>query len=192
MERPLTVEDDAARGQSAAMLADLIRACGDLNLPMIEVPTMGDNSLKDPKARDRARRVLEEALPLAEEARVDVILESDLPPADLAAFMDGVGHPRLGINYDTGNSTWFGFDPDDELPRYHRHVRNVHIKDCTVKDYSVPLGRGETRFDRIFAQLRNAGYAGDFVMQAARQNDDLQAGRDYLIFTRSLVKEWLQ
>ncbi|MEQ8228932.1 MAG: sugar phosphate isomerase/epimerase family protein [Rhodospirillales bacterium] len=192
MERPLTAAADDARESSADMLVNLIRACGELNLPMIEIPAMGDNSLKHPAARDRAQQVLESALPLAENAAVDVILESDLAPADLAAFMDQVDHPRLGINYDTGNSTWFGFDPDDELPRYHHHVRNIHIKDCTVKDYSVPLGQGETRFDRVFALLRDFEYNGDFVMQAARQDDDLKAGRDYLAFTRKLVTRWLQ
>lgn len=192
MERPLTDVDVGARTASSDILVDLIRACGELDLPMIEIPTMGDNSLKDPAARDRARRILEDSLPLAEDAAVDLILESDLPPLDLAAFMDAVDHPRLGINYDTGNSTWFGFAPDDELPRYYRHVRNVHIKDCTVKDYSVPLGLGETRFDRVFALLRDFKYDGDFVMQAARQDDNLKAARDYLSFTRNLVTEWLQ
>ncbi|MEP0338292.1 MAG: sugar phosphate isomerase/epimerase [Alphaproteobacteria bacterium] len=192
MERPLTDVDVSARIASSDILADLIRACGELDLPMIEIPTMGDNSLKDPAARDRARRILEDSLPLAEDAAVDVILESDLPPVDLAAFMDAVGHPRLGINYDTGNSTWFGFKPDDELPLYYRHIRNVHIKDCTVKDYSVPLGQGETRFDRAFSLFRDLGYEGDFVIQAARQDDDLKAGRDYLRFTRNLVTEWLR
>ena len=192
MERPLTDVDVGARTASSDILADLIRACGELDLPMIEIPTMGDNSLKDPAARDRARRILEDSLPLAEDAAVDVILESDLPPVDLASFMDAVDHHRLGINYDTGNSTWFGFEPDDELPRYYRHVRNVHIKDCTVKDYSVPLGLGETRFDRAFSLFRDLSYEGDFVIQAARQDDDLKAGRDYLSFTRNLVTEWLR
>lgn len=192
MECPLTAEDDDAQAKSGLMLANLIRASGELNLPMIEVPAMGANSLKAPEARDRARRALENVLPLADDAEIDVILESDLAPVDLAAFMDEIDHPRLGINYDTGNSTWFGYEPDDELPRYHRHVRNIHIKDCTLKDYSVPLGQGETRFDRVFALLRDFDYKGDFVMQAARQDDDLKAGRDYLIFTQNLVRQWLQ
>ena len=56
MERPLTDVDVGARTASSDILADLIRACGELDLPMIEIPTMGDNSLKDPAARDRARR----------------------------------------------------------------------------------------------------------------------------------------
>ena len=170
MERPLTDVDVGARTASSDILADLIRACGELDLPMIEIPTMGDNSLKDPAARDRARRILEDSLPLAEDAAVDVILESDLPPVDLASFMDAVDHHRLGINYDTGNSTWFGFEPDDELPR----------------------GLGETRFDRAFSLFRDLSYEGDFVIQAARQDDDLKAGRDYLSFTRNLVTEWLR
>jgi len=109
----------------------------------------------------------------------------------LSAFLARHDHPRLGINYDCGNSTWFGFDPDDEVPAYGAAIRNVHIKDCTKADYSVPLGRGETRFDAVFGQLAAQGYRGDFVMQAARQPDDIAAARDYLAFGRALVARHL-
>jgi sugar phosphate isomerase/epimerase len=101
--------------------------------------------------------------------------------------MDTYDDAFLGVNYDMGNSTWFGYDPVGEIPLYARHIRNVHVKDCTVPAYSLPLGTGHTRFPDVFAQLRAANYQGDFVLQAARQPDDVSAARDYLAFTRSLV-----
>lgn len=191
MERPMTSSDTAVRQQAADMMATLVRDGAALGLPMIEVPVMGDNSLRDAAGRDQARRLLEDSLPLAETEGIDIILESDLPPRDLLEFIDGFSHPRLGINYDSGNSTWLGYDPDDELPLYLRHVRNIHIKDCTPKDYSLPLGQGATEFDKVFGHLAAANYTGDFVLQAARQDDDVQAATDYLLFSRRLVDDWL-
>lgn len=192
MERPLTTTDPEASAAASDILAELVRNASEAGLPMIEIPAMGDNTLKGAGNRGRARKLIENVLPLTEDAGIDLVMESDLPPSDLLRFVESIGHPRFGINYDTGNSTWFGFDPDDEFTAYHQHIRNVHIKDCTVADYSVPLGQGETAFVRVFQLLQQHAYKGDFVLQAARQEDDLAAGCRYLQFTRNLVKTWLQ
>lgn len=187
MEVPLTDPDRDARERALAMLLDLIRAAGDAGLPMVELPVMGGASLKEGTSQTDFRAAMDRALPLADACAVDVLIESDLPPKDLAFLAAAIDHPRFGINYDTGNSTWFGYDPDEELPRLMPHIRNVHIKDCTRADYSVPLGRGETRFDRVFHHLGAAGYRSGFVLQAARQPDDAGAARAYLAFSRALV-----
>lgn len=191
MERPMTSAEEAVYEQSQEMLTTLIRDCAQLGLPMVEIPVMGDNSLRDVNGRERACKMLENVLPVAEDAGIDLILEADLPPQELLAFMDGFSHPRLGINYDSGNSMWLGYDPDDELPVYMQYVRNIHIKDCTVADYSLPLGQGDTEFDKVFGHLAALSYTGGFVVQAARQDDDLKAGRDYYAFTKNLVEHWL-
>ncbi|MEO5373701.1 MAG: sugar phosphate isomerase/epimerase [Alphaproteobacteria bacterium] len=191
MEQPLTVTDKAARAKARDMLRILLDCGAETGLPMIELPMLGPNSLKrapDPKA---FADLLDEALDHADEVGIDILVETDLDGRALARFIDLRRHPRLGINYDTGNSTWFGFDPEDEIPHYHRHIRNVHIKDCTRADYSRPLGTGETRFDAIFALLGHTSYGGGFVIQAARQSDDVAAAGAYLDFTRDLVHRYL-
>lgn len=176
---------------AAPILDRLIDAAAAAKLPMIELPMLGANSLRTETAQAKFARVLAPALKRAEAAGTDILLECDLAPDALSAFLARHRHRRLGINYDCGNSTWFGFDPDREVPSYGADIRNVHIKDCTRADYSVPLGAGETRFDAVFGQLAAQGYRGDFVMQAARQNDDLAAARDYLAFGRALVARHL-
>ena len=188
MEHPLVDPDPEARIASVALTLQLLEAAGAAGLPMIELPMMGKNSLGQDGAYDVFAQVLDQLLPVAERTGVDVLLEIDVAPAAIRAFLDRIDHPRFGINYDSGNSTWFGFHPDEELPVYAPWVRNVHVKDCTRKDYSVALGQGETDFARVFAQLASAGYCGGFVLQAARRDgDDLAAARDYLAFTRQWV-----
>ncbi|HEU4551140.1 MAG TPA: sugar phosphate isomerase/epimerase family protein [Rhizomicrobium sp.] len=187
MERPIVSPDQAMRREGEAVLMAMLEDCADLGLPMLEVPLMGDASLQNDAARTHFDDVMSRVLPRAERLGVDIVLESDLPPRKLADLMNSYDHPRLGINYDMGNSTWFGYDPDGELALYARHVRNIHVKDCTIGGYSVPLGSGDTRFGSVFSQLRAAGYKGDFVLQAARQDDDIGAGRDYLAFTKGWI-----
>lgn len=184
MERPLTGSDADARRHALDQVADLLDGAGTAGLPMIELPVMGPASLQEAAAQDQFVAAMEQLLPRAERLGVDILIESDLRPAPLAALVARIGHPRLGINYDTGNSTYFGFDPDDELPHLLPFVRNVHIKDCRRADYSVPLGDGDTDFTRIFRHLGAARYNRGFVLQAARQADDTGAARAYLAFTR--------
>ena len=185
------METPFAAPAAAPILDRLIDAAAAAKLPMIELPMLGANSLRTDAAQAAFARVLQPALKRAAAAGIDILLECDLAPDALSAFLARHRHPKLGINYDCGNSTWFGFDPDDEVPAYGAAIRNVHIKDCTRADYSVPLGRGETRFDAVFGQLAAQGYRGDFVMQAARQNDDIAAARGYLAFGRALVSRHL-
>lgn len=187
METPLVSTDSTDRQTSLDQLLALLDDCAALQIGFVEVPMMGNNSLREDRARRHFDAAMEMALPRAVELGVDIVLESDLPPSDLTSLMDGYDHPRLGVNYDTGNSTWFGFHPDDELPRYGRHIRNVHVKDCTQADYSVPLGTGETDFIRVFNLLSSIGYDGNLILQAARQTDDIAAARNYREFLRSLI-----
>ncbi len=187
MERPIVSPDREMRDEGEATLIALLEDCADLGLPMLEVPLMGDSSLNIDGARARFDDVMERVLPRAQRLGVPIILECDLPPRLLAKMMNDYDDRFLGINYDMGNSTWFGYDPDGELPLYARHVRNVHVKDCNVTEYSLPLGMGKTRFGEVFAQLNAARYSGDFILQAARQPDDVGAARAYLAFIRPLV-----
>src|SRR5262249_51492329 len=189
MESPLLSSNKETAEEAASMLRNLLQSCRELGLPFIELPFMGDNSLKDALAFDRLDAILDWALPLAEACEVDVLLETDLGPEALAKLLTRVAHPRFGLNYDTGNSTWFGFDPVAELQTYHQAIRNVHIKDCTRQDYTVPLGSGETQFDLIMSMLKRLGYSGNFIIQGARQADDIEAARQYLQFTSDLMQK---
>jgi hexulose-6-phosphate isomerase len=190
MERPLLSPDKEIRDEAESMLRDLLQSSSELGLPFIELPFMGDNSLKDAQAFARLETIFSWALPFAEDCQVDVLLETDLAPKPLAKLLTRFAHPRLGLNYDTGNSTWFGFDPIEELQALHEDIRNVHIKDCTRRDYSVPLGSGETQFDLIMSELKRLDYANHFIIQGARQADDIVAAGEYLKFTKNLVNKY--
>ena len=191
MERPFTGADPAERGEAKEMLLDLMVNGAKAGLPMIELPVLGTATLRPTAARDRFAEAMDWALPRAEELAIDILIESDLPPDELEALLRRIDHHRLGINYDTGNSTWFGHDPREELPRLLPFVRNIHIKDCTRADYSVALGTGETDFETMFDLLAQHEYRGNFIIQAARGDDDVAVAGEQLAFSRELVQRHL-
>jgi hexulose-6-phosphate isomerase len=188
MECPLVTDDMSVRNRGLDILYDLIDNSAAAELPMIELPMLGANSLAKAAALSAFEFLLDDILMRAESVGIDILLESDLNSRSYADLMARHEHPRLGINYDTGNSTYFGFSPADEIPAYGRYIRNVHIKDCTRADYSVPLGQGETRFDEVIKHLAGVNYRGGFILQTARRSDDVGAARQYLAFTKTLIQ----
>ncbi len=95
----------------------------------------------------------------------------------------------IWVNYDSGNSASLGYRPEDEFAAYGARVGSVHIKDRVRGGGTVPLGTGDTDFLSLFACLRDLGYGGDYVMQAARgtAGDELAWARRNLAFVRHLI-----
>ena len=106
--------------------------------------------------------------------------------------MREVGHPNLGVNFDTGNILYYNeaFNADDaarELQALAKHVFHVHLKDIirgkTKAEHKLPrLGLGEVNFRRVFDILHETGFFGPFSFEVetfhgATKSDDI---RDYL------------
>ena len=111
----------------------------------------------------------------AGELGVTVALETHQGPtrdADaMLALMDEIGHPRVGINFDTGNIAYYnrGVDPCAELERVKHLVRNVHLKDNRggFEDWYFPaLGDGgAVDFARARQILDGVDFAGPYTIE---------------------------
>jgi hexulose-6-phosphate isomerase len=155
-------------------------------LPLVDVSRMSSA-----EERDDIVEILERVLPGAERAGVEIHLETDLGPADFAAFLDQLPHPSLRVNYDTGNSASLGYGVAEEFAAYGPRVGSVHIKDRLRGGGTVPLGTGNADFGATFRCLREIGYRGDFTLQVARPESgrEVEAARQHLAFARRYVEE---
>ena len=118
--------------------------------------------------------VLDEIASVAEENGVELHLETDLKPVDIAAMLKEIGSPLVRANYDTGNSASLGYDPVEELGLLSSYLGSVHIKDRVRGGGTVPLGSGTVDFLICFRLIRTAGFSGPFILQVARG----EAGRE--------------
>jgi L-ribulose-5-phosphate 3-epimerase len=176
-------------GQGAPQrLDELVARAGRLGLHRIVLPFVDASSLRTAGERDAAVHVLRQALPGCRRWGVELDLETDLGPGDFAELLDRIPDERVRVNYDTGNSASLGYDPVQELAAYGDRLGSVHIKDRLLHGPTVALGRGDTRFGAVFAELARLGYAGDLVLQAARGEPggepELAAGH------LALVRSW--
>ena len=69
-------------------------------------------------------------------------------------LLKNVNKKIITVNYDMGNSAYREYNMRKEFLSYGQSISNVHIKDCTPKDYTVKLGDGNVNFDEVFQLLK--------------------------------------
>ena len=108
---------------------------------------------------------------------VVLILESGQETAaDLAKFMAAV--PGAGINFDPANMILYAKgNPVEAVRTLAPWIRHVHLKDAVLTKKpgtwgtEVPWGDGEVDAPRFLAELKAAGYKGNFAIEREGGND---------------------
>ncbi len=168
MDFPLVRASSADLSARLEVLAGLIRRCGRLGMERIVLPFVDASRIETPEDHEDVVRILRDALAQADEAGVELHLETSLAPGPFARLLDRLPHGRLKVNYDSGNSASLGYDVREEFRAYGTRVGSVHIKDRVLGGGTVPLGRGHVDFPGLWDSLKRVNYGGDFVLQVAR------------------------
>jgi len=168
MERPLLRANPAELAERIAVLDWLMRRCGRLGADRVVVPFVDASRIDTAEELDGVTAVLRRSLPVAEETGIEIHLESSLEPERFAALLERLPHRLLKANYDSGNSSSLGYHPRAEFSAYGPRVGSVHIKDRVLQGGTVPLGTGDADLPALFSCLREVGYAGDIILQVAR------------------------
>jgi L-ribulose-5-phosphate 3-epimerase len=172
MERPLVGPEESRSRERRETLAWLMRRSARAGIGRIVLPFVDASEIRTPEELDEVTAILEQALPVARECGLELHLETSLTPARFADLLGRLPESLVKVNYDSGNSASLGYDPREELAAYGRRIGSVHIKDRVRGGGTVPLGTGDTRFEDLFAGLRDLGYRGDFILQVARAPED--------------------
>ena len=162
--------DDRPAG--VEVLRSLIRSAPALGVTVMNLPLLERSEIEDPDSRRSACDALARVVPALEETGLRLALETSLAPHPLHEFLHHLWNPSFGVNYDTGNSAYFGHSVAEEMAEYGHHVYSVHIKDCRRTQPSVRLGTGETDFESFFSALAKLEYRGPIVLQSARTIPD--------------------
>lgn len=149
----------------------LIGRAGLLGVRYLVLPFVDEASLRSSKEVEGLKALLRAVLQVAERARVELHLETDLAPQELNLLLRTMDHPLLRANYDIGNSAALGRDPSEELPLLLAWLGSVHVKDRVLGGSSVPLGTGSADFSAAFQIVGSAGYQGPFILQTAREEN---------------------
>ena len=190
MKNPLqlsTIDSFASRG----LLLEICRLSPEVGIGLIELPLIGEAGLKLSQAPDRMLALFETLSPVLNDLNLKLLLETDLSPEEFKQFLNRIESDRIEVNYDTGNSVYWGYEAETEIKLYGGKIGNIHIKDCTPEDYSVPLGQGNVDFDLSFQKFKEINYQGDFILQTVRSNNDIKSAKEFRAFTLSYISKYL-
>ena len=163
--------DDKTEVQHAReRLKFLIEQAAKANIPVVELPLMGNGSIREQKAQTDLVNNIQDGLALAEKNGITLSLELDLSPEDIIWLKNHLPYPCIGFTFDMGNTAVFGLDAKHIITAMGSSIINVHIKDGVEGRGTVPLGTGETDFDAVFHALQEGNYNGNYIMEAAREN----------------------
>lgn len=168
MDKPLLRANGPDVEERVETLMWLLGRCATLGVNRIVLPFVDASKIDTPAEFGEVVAILVGLLPAIERTGVELHLETSLAPEPFAQLLEGVPHPMIMVNYDSGNSSSLGYDPNDEFAAYGDRVGSVHIKDRVRDGGTVPLEAGDTDFDSLFRCLDRIGYEGDFVLQIAR------------------------
>jgi hexulose-6-phosphate isomerase len=187
MARPFHRVADRDRDESMEVLERLTRRCQQIGIRHIVIPLVDQAEIRTDAELGQASGALLGVLERTDGCDVEYTLEMSLPADRIGAFLAEAGHPRLKVNYDTGNSTALGYDLASEIERLHPWIVSVHVKDREVAGGSRLLGEGDTDFDGAFRMLASTGYRGLLILQAQRGSDEMATARRHLRFVRDQV-----
>lgn len=166
------------------VLQELITNSSMLDIKDIIIPCVDNSRLSGPEEIVQFEKSLSRCILLAERYKINLTLETDLPPKDFLSLLLQFDSPSIKVNYDIGNSASLGYDPEEELETYGRWITDVHIKDRVYKGGTVPLGSGNARLPVVFNKLKEIDYSGIFVLQTARRETgkEKETIREYMDF----------
>lgn len=168
MDKPFLRCPEAERVEREDFLQSLLRLAEEVGIQRIVLPFVDASRIESQDEQHAVIKVIEGALPIARETRVELHLETALEPPVFAQLLDRLPDPMVKVNYDSGNSSSLGYDPEEEFAAYGDRIGSVHIKDRIRGGGTVSLGTGDADFPTVFSQLNKIRYDGDITLQVAR------------------------
>ena len=168
MEMPLVRVEPGLWEERLSRLEWLLERCQLLGANRVVLPFVDASRIETGPELEQAVSAILRVLPAAEAAGVELHLETSLAPQRFADLLNRLLHPLVKVNYDSGNSSSLGFQPREEFAAYGPRIGSIHIKDRILGGSTVPLGTGDADFPALFQAIRQGGYHGDFILQAAR------------------------
>jgi len=183
MDRPL----DVTNLESWSVLNRLVETMQELEARWLVIPCVDQSSLRNPEARARFLDASVSIETLISGTGIEVTLETDLGPDDFADLLTELDGSVFGVNYDIGNSSSLGYNPDEEFAAYGERVSLAHIKDRVKGGGSVLLGHGDADIPCVIGHLEAMVFNGPVTMQAFRDVQGINVLDQQLVWLEELL-----
>lgn len=177
--------------ENKIILKQLLTTMQHIGSSLLEIPLVDASSLKTESEAIEFKNFIEEVL-AEEQNEIKIGLETDLAPINFKCYLETFDSPKIGANYDSGNSSGLGYQPYEEITILKDYIFNIHIKDRVLHGTTVELGTGNADFEHLFKALKEINYKNSFILQAARgiEGKEEETIRSQLNFVKGYLKKW--
>jgi hexulose-6-phosphate isomerase len=168
MDLPLVRATESELEERLSLLEWLLHRCELVGINRLILPFVDVSKIDTDDEMKIVSQVINSILKTAEQKKVEIHLETSLPPHRFAKLLGEIPHPMVKVNYDSGNSSSLGYKPDEEFAAYGSRIGSVHIKDRILGGSTVALGTGSADFKALARCLATVNYQGDIILQVAR------------------------
>lgn len=176
--------------ENCNMACRVINSLAEIGGKLLEVPMVDDSSLNTEEEYHLAKRFIEKIAAYAERQNIKIGLETDLPPGRFTDFLASIETSYIYANFDSGNSSGIGYNPNEEIPALGARIYNVHIKDRVYHGTTVELGTGNADFEAVFSNLKEIDYKNSLILQAARGRDGFE--KENIVRQLSYIKFYVE
>ena len=174
MDCPIYSKNEKDSRESIDMLHELINQCSKVGISDIIIPCVDNSTLNDEFIKIGFIDKIIPFIDKLENLKINLCLETDLPPQEFIALISKIDSSNITINYDLGNSSSLGYNIAEEFDAYGQKITDIHIKDRVYNGESVFLGKGHASFNSFFKALNQLNYKGPYIMQAYRDEEGVE------------------
>ncbi len=162
---------------------DSIDVCKALDVKNVLLAFFSVGDLRDdPEGVDVVVERLKKVAPRAEDAGVNLAIESWLSGPQHLEIIERVGSPNVKVYYDVGNSHLRGYDIYQEI----RDLGSEHICEFHAKDYDNLFGQGKVDFPKVREAMDAIGYSGWIQIEGAKPLGMVESYRIDCSYLRSV------
>lgn len=181
-------DNEAIRKQAEEIARGAAIAAKEMGAINILIPLTGPQEGAVAVSRERWIAGIKAVAPAAEEAGVCFCLENvgreyGNAPEDIAAIVDAIASPAVGVYYDPGNAVHAGLDPIKGIEVLGSRIKHAHVKEVG----GTYLGEGTVPWSDIIPAFRAIGYDGWLIFETDGTDDPMEAGRRNLEYLQKLI-----
>ncbi len=186
MQKPFWKKKGEEKKRLLTKLKKIICGASKIKTKFVVIPLVDNGKIQNEYQKKTLIKDLKKMENLLADKKVQILFETDFSPAENLNFIKNFNRKLFGINYDTGNSASLNYNPIEEFDLFSVHIKNIHIKDRKKFGKTVPLGKGNAKFDLISKLCKKYNYKGKFILQCARKKsgDEINTLKNYLNFLK--------
>lgn len=183
--------DTSVQNEAVELISASAAIATQLGAPWILLPvTPGGEDVDHETCTARWIEQIAHVAPVAEDFGILYCLENvgrgcGQSADHLHRLVQGIDFPSVGVYYDIGNATAFGFDPVEEIHQLGDHIHAVHVKERE----GDRLGEGIVDVRGSLEALMELGYDEWLVLETAPTDDPVAAAAYNLDWLRDLLDD---